>query len=292
MSNNRIELIKSRLSFDYKRINKGINVASKSEFRPVPLALKSASNLLYDDLGFASAWWVDDKPKIEEIYFKKIRRLSVLFSVQKEENLRSMTANPYHYHSDPYYNSTLLHMNQLRMEKHKVIEEFEERLKRAFDDKTIEDGLKPPYLTVQHNEIELTRPVVADSHDMMVNDGMERFALLICNESNSYFLFYAVGASSIPSGVGQTQLYDEKARAPVDEFGWFSSIGTLIRGGAEFPETVPSFLISESAPFDTATAGTMAWRTAYPSPVQHTKDNTFPVASHVVYQIPSGANSS
>jgi hypothetical protein len=279
------------LSFDYRKITDAISKAMKTVHRPV-VSVQKKSYLEYDDIGFASSWWIDDKAKLEEDYFRKIRQLNYLFLEAKQANFREIKNHMFDFLDQPLYRSTLSTMDDLRLQKHRLIEGFEDRVKRSFDDKTVLDGLEPTNSAVEINHIELKPAVVDIKEDMMVNDGMERFAALICNESNTYFLFYAIGASTIPSSIGQFKLLDERARAPIDEFGWFSAIGTLIRGGAQFPESISPFSIAESAACDAATGGIIAWRTAYTTPVPHTQNVTFPVASHVVYQTPAGANSS
>jgi hypothetical protein len=278
-------------AFDYNRIRSNVNNALK-RIRPKKVAVGDTSFLKYEDVGYASAWRVEDKLNLEQLYFRKIRRNNQLFTEIKQQNRRIIVNNPINYPANPDYLHTLHKMNQLRIEKHRTIASFEDRVKRAWDDRTIPDDIIPAESGVTVNEIQIKPTSVDTKEDMMVNDGMERFALLICDESNTYFRHYAIGASTIPSGIGQVKLFDERARAPIDEFGWFSAIGTLIRGGAMFPQTIGSFSIAESAACDQAVGGIIAWRTAYTSPVPHTLNTTFPVASHVVYQIPAGANSS
>ena len=284
-----IKLIRMRqkLEFDFNKIGSKIKTSMKSSYKPYVFAKDKPSGYMYEDVGFASSWWVDDKPKLEEEYFHKIRALGYHFHEIKRINLRHMSESYPNHHKNSKFIETCKQMEYIRLKRHAIIQSFEDRLKKAYDDKTIPDGLKPTGLTVDtyQNEVCTMPAGIGDGDDMVVNDGMERFALLICNESNTLYTHYAIGASSIASGIGQFMLLDEKARSPFDEFGWFSAIGTLIRGGAEFPETIASFGIAESAACDASAGGTIAWRTAYSVPVQHTKDNTFPVASHVVYQV-------
>jgi hypothetical protein len=288
-----MKIIKIPLEMDFKKLAKNLKSALKTAAIHRPhVSLQNHSLLKYEDVGFASVWAIEDKNVLEELYFKRIRRLDWHFTEAKEQNRRIIMNNRFGFLNDEKYRLSLNIMNEVRKQKHEIISSFEDRIKKSFDDKTIHDGIEPALAEVSVNGIELLPVKAAVKDDMMVNDGMERFAALICNESNTYFTYYAVGASVIPSGIGQTKLLDERARAPIDEFGWFSAIGTLIRGGAQFPESIPSFSIAESAACDAAAGGIIAWRTAYPTPVAHTQNATFPVASHVVYQIPAGANSS
>lgn len=283
--------MRQKLEFDFNKLGNKIKTSMKSSYKPYVFAKDKPSAYEYEDVGFASTWWIDDKPKLDEEYFHKIRALGYHFHEIKRMNLRHMSESYPNHLKNPKFISTQEQMDNVRLKRHAIIQSFEDRLKKSYDDKTISDGLEPTGLAVDtyQNEvctIPVPRPAGVDNgDDMVVNDGMERFALLICNESNTLYSHYAIGASPIASGIGQFALLDEKARAPFDEFGWFSAIGTLIRGGAEFAETIASFGIAESAACDSSAGGSIAWRTAYSVPVQHTKDNTFPVASHVVYQV-------
>lgn len=274
--------------FNFNFINELAKKALRTVRGPLKVRNDTPSFLQYDDIGMVAVWAIEDKQIMREKYFGKIAEYNRLIADNIEVNHSIRRKG--HYKQNPWYYETKNIIQELRIKRNDVIDSFEERLKKAFDDRTIQDGIEPADVNVEVNSTEVNPITGNDSRDMAVNSGMERFAELICHESNDYFTHYAAGASNIPAGIGQIELFDERVRSPIDVFGWFSAIGTLIRGGAEFSEIIDDFDILESAAFDDDTAGVMAWRTAYTSSVHHTKNSTFPTASHVLYQIPVTAS--
>jgi len=238
---------------------------------------KKKEEIQYTDVSFLSLWDAKDQPMMDSMFHNKIRILNKKFNELRYKELRlylqNMKTQKYpNIHDIPGIQKIWEQKAEYHEIRWSIIESLENIIKRNYNDQT------PQFYTEPQESVK--------QEDLVTNYGMMRFAALICNESNTYFTQIAAGASLIPAGIGQTALFDEKARVAVDLNGWMTAKGRLLRGGAEFPKTFPGFVCSESAIMDHASAGGAGWRTVYPADkiVEHIQGETYLVISHTVDQ--------
>jgi hypothetical protein len=245
--------------------------------RPISISNAKKDDIQYTDVSFAAVWDANDQPMMDSIFHNKVRFLNKKFNELRYKEMRlylqNIKSKKYpNIHDVPGIQKIWEQKAEFHQMRWDLIEGFEELIKRKYNDQT-------PRFPYQPQE-------TSRQEDLVTNYGMQRFAALVCNESNTYFNQIAAGSSLIPAGIGQIELFNEKARTSVDENGWMTAKGRLIRGGAEFVKVIPTFTCSESAIMDHANAGGCAWRTVYPSNkvVTHVQDETYLTISHTVDQ--------
>ncbi len=158
-----------------------------------------------------------------------------------------------------------------RAVKTKLIDDFELKLERTYNDQTVHDF----------------EPLcVMKKVDKVVNSGFTRIAELVVGESVEFFDAMAAGTGTTAVYTGDTELDTEIARVSLDVSGYATASGSVIKYGAYFPTGVPSASISESGVFDDSSTGDMLLRTVYPANkvIVHTQNSTFFTLSIAIYQ--------
>jgi hypothetical protein len=198
--------------------------------------------------------------------------------VSKEfERIRSESFNIKHYISwlkkhpeDKELVSKII--DNARSRKRTVIDNFENKLDRVYNDQTNENGFEPLFVTKKE--------------DKVVNTGFTRIAELVVGESVDFFNAMAAGTGSTVVYTGDTELETELARVSLDVSGYATASGSVIKYGAYFSTGVPSASISESGIFDAEVGGDMLLRSVYPANkiIIHTQNSTFFTLSIAIYQ--------
>jgi len=224
------------------------------------LQLNDFSTIEHFDIGYGALWGKEDSDHVKND-FDKIR----LESNNIQECLSWLRRHP----EDK---EIIKHnLENAKARRAKLVENFEKRLERTYNDKTVKD-FEPLYVTKKI--------------DKVVNTGFTRIAELIVGESVEFFNSYACGTGTTTAYVGDTTLETEIARVAIDDSGYSTASGSIIKYGAYFATGVPSASISESGVFDNLSSGAMLFRTVYPTNkvIRHTQNSTFFTLSHAIYQ--------
>ena len=155
-------------------------------------------------------------------------------------------------------------------------EAFNDRLERAWNDhKHIIDE--------NNNEFEPLQ--VTKSTNKIVNDGLTRIAELVTGSSSNLWTHLAVGSGSGQVSLSDTFLQTEVERVSLATDGFQSAAGSVMRYGGFFAPSMASGTIAEAGVFDDPTAGTLFFRTVYPTPIIHVVNSDFMSVSNSIFQV-------
>jgi hypothetical protein len=227
------------------------------------LRTEGRSNIHHFDVGYEALW---DKSSMWTVSkrFYEIHQLS--------EEIKYLNTNKSIYSNEPYINSSIDdEIIFLRNKKNKLINTFEEQLERKFNDQT----------THGFNPLEVNR-----QEDRVVASGMGRIAEFIVGESTQFFNHYSAGTGTTPVYASDTALIEELVRVSIEQQGYATASGAVIKYGAYFPPGVQTATITEAGVFDQMVGGVMLFRTVYPldKVINHVQSITFFTLSHAIYQ--------
>lgn len=220
------------------------------------------STIHHFDVGYSALWDKSDLKLISK-KFKKIEQLS--------EEMKYFSISNLIYPHEGLLNVDIdEEMNKLRAEKSVLVNDFENQLERRFNDQTTE--LEP---------LEVNKQV-----DRVVASGMGRIAEFIVGESNQFFNHFSAGTGNTPAYTADTQLVEEITRVSIEEQGYATASGAVIKYGAYFSPGVQTATITEAGVFDQMVGGAMLFRTVYPidKVINHVQAITFFTLSHAIYQ--------
>lgn len=225
---------------------------SKSVFEP--------ENIEYFDISHAALWGTEDNDHVRK-NFDRIR--------SESSRIKDYV---FWLRTHPKDKELVKHiLNNSKAVKTKIINDFELKLERTYQDQTVHD-FEPLFVTKRI--------------DKVVNTGFARIAELVVGESIQFFNAMAAGTGVTTVYTGDTELENELARVSLDVSGYATAAGSVIKYGAYFPTGVPSASISESGIFDDSVAGEMLLRSVYPTNkvLVHTSQSTFFTLSTAIYQ--------
>jgi len=227
------------------------------------LKVEGKSNIHHFDIGYEALW---DKSSMWTVSkrFYEIHQLS--------EEIKYLNNNKVIYPNESYINSSIDdEISLLKNEKNKLINTFEDQLERKFNDQTTHD----------FNPLEVNR-----QEDRVVASGMGRIAEFIVGESTQFFNHYSAGTGTTPVYASDTALIEELVRVSIEQQGYATASGAVIKYGAYFPPGVQTATITEAGVFDQMVGGTMLFRVVYPldKVLNHTQGLTFFTLSHAIYQ--------
>lgn len=223
----------------------------------------SISGVHHLDVGYSALWDKHDKRLIS----KKFEKISQLTSEIKNLSMNYMIYN----NTEQFLcNDLKLEVKDLKLQRAKLVDEFENQLERKFNDQTT--TLEPLEVNKQF--------------DRVVATGMGRIAEFVVGESVEFFNHFAAGISISPVYASDTELVEEIARVSIDTQGYSTASGAVIKYGAYFPTNVQTAAVSEAGVFDSPEGGAMLFRTVYPlnKIINHTTSLTFFTLSHAIYQ--------
>lgn len=159
---------------------------------------------------------------------------------------------------------------------------FSDKLERLWNDQTVDDAEFEP----SH---------VGRSTNKVVNDGLVRIAELVTGTvglnsgfgaSNGFFTHFAAGSGSNPVSASDYQLQAEVARVGLASDGFQTAAGSIMRFGGFYAPSIASCTVNEGAVLDDPNAGTMLFRTVYPTGqgIAHVVNVDFFTLSHAIYQ--------
>lgn len=227
------------------------------------MKVEGKSNIHHFDIGYEALW---DKSSMWTVSkrFYEIHQLS--------EEIKYLNNNKVIYPNESYINSSIDdEISLLKNEKNKLINTFEDQLERKFNDQTTHD----------FNPLEVNR-----QEDRVVASGMGRIAEFIVGESTQFFNHYSAGTGTTPVYASDTALIEELVRVSIEQQGYATASGAVIKYGAYFPPGVQTATITEAGVFDQMVGGTMLFRVVYPldKVLNHTQGLTFFTLSHAIYQ--------
>lgn len=227
------------------------------------MKVEGKSNIHHFDIGYEALW---DKSSMWTVSkrFYEIHQLS--------EEIKYLNNNKVIYPNESYINSSIDdEISLLKNEKNKLINTFEDQLERKFNDQTTHD----------FNPLEVNR-----QEDRVVASGMGRIAEFIVGESTQFFNHYSAGTGTTPVYASDTALIEELVRVSIEQQGYATASGAVIKYGAYFPPGVQTATITEAGVFDQMVGGVMLFRTVYPldKVINHSQGITFFTLSHAIYQ--------
>src|SRR5687767_4826254 len=197
------------------------------------------SNLHHYDVGYSALWDKSDFSQVSK-KFKKIEQLA--------EEVKFLNINRLIYQGGFLADGILDEINELKIEKSILVDDFEKQLERNYNDQS--SDLEP----LQVNKKE----------DRVVAGGMGRIAEFVVGESIQFFNHYASGTGTTPVYASDTTLVEEVARVSIEQQGYATASGAVIKYGAYFAPNVPTASISEAGVFDAMVNGVMLFRTVFP----------------------------
>ena len=221
------------------------------------------SNIHHYDVGYEALWDRSDFKKVSK-EFLKINNLS--------REIKVLNLNNLIYSNEGFLSSSIVdEINLLRAERKIIIDNFETQLERKFNDQT----------THGFNPLEVNR-----QEDRVVASGMGRIAEFVVGESTQFFNHYSAGTGTTPVYASDTALIEELVRVSIEQQGYATASGAVIKYGAYFPPGVQTATITEAGVFDQMVGGTMLFRTLYPLDrvINHVQSITFFTLSHAIYQ--------
>jgi hypothetical protein len=161
--------------------------------------------------------------------------------------------------------------------KNELVEYYEQFLSRSYNDQNVCYEFLPEPFEVGYKA------------DRVVFAGLERIADLVTGKTNRVFNYYAIGTGTTPVLPSDTSLDDEQHRVAIFSTGFAESKGSSMVFAANFPQTLPSMVVSESGIFDrfSQSGDTMLLRTLYQgsNAISHIFNSTFVAVSHFIYQL-------
>lgn len=213
-------------------------------------------------------WSKNDAPSIDK-HFAKVKALKQ--EKQAIHELCRMT-----WKSPLYYENELATID---WSIYNLITSFEERLVKWFDDKKY--GLK------FDNGKRFEPHKAFGQPNVITYPGVDRYALLIANETNIGFDYIASGTGLAKTERSQTTLQSENARELAD---YRSAIGNLVKSGRRFSKGIISATVTEFGGMDSGfEPSTMGWRSVIKSPdlyIDHIQGETTYSGHHTMYMVP------
>ena len=217
------------------------------------------SALNHVDEALVASWNLSDKPFIQHNYFKQISTLSLAY--RKNHNA------------------------DVKADRDALVEQFKTRLKRRYNDQTVYDfKAKNRYFEPEK---------VGFKKDRVLNDGMQRIAELVTQESDRTFTHFAAGIGNDDTYPNTSQLQQEVIRVdmtPPIAKGFFTASGTTINSAGYFDEAVPTFPVVEIGVVDgdgsDINSEVFLFRSVFPSTevITHTFGQNFTTCIHTIYQ--------
>jgi hypothetical protein len=227
------------------------------------LISEGKSNIHHFDIGYEALWDKSDMLTVST-RFAKINNLS--------KEIKFLNINNLIYSNEGFLSSSIVdEINLLRAERTVLIDGFETQLERKFNDQT----------THGFNPLEVNR-----QEDRVVASGMGRIAEFVVGESTQFFNHYSAGTGTTPVYASDTALIEELVRVSIEQQGYATASGAVMKYGAYFAPGVQTATITEAGVFDQMVGGTMLFRTVYPldKVLNHTQGITFFTLSHAIYQ--------
>ena len=221
------------------------------------------SNIHHFDIGYEALWDRSETLNVTKC-FAEINQLS--------KEIKYLNINNLIYSNEGFLSSEIVdEINLLKAERKIIIDNFETQLERKFNDQTTH-GFSP---------LEVNRQV-----DRVVASGMGRIAEFVVGESTQFFNHYSAGTGTTPVYASDTALIEELVRVSIEQQGYATASGAVIKYGAYFPPGVQTATITEAGVFDQMVGGVMLFRTVYPldKVINHVQSITFFTLSHAIYQ--------
>ena len=172
-----------------------------------------------------------------------------------------------------------LSISGTRNRRVKIIEEYNDKLERCFNDHRtvlINDHVEP-HLQFKPYDLSIVPNTVTF-------DGLSAMAEIFTNQSVEFFTYLEIGTSDYEVDKLNGALGLPLSRVNVLDLGWFEPKGNTIQTGSMFPEDTQGGLISEAGAFNKPVGGKMWWRVLIDDPnrrVETITDQTVPSVSHI-----------
>ena len=209
----------------------------------------SFKKLLDQDVTYAAVW---DKSVYNECISKIFKQIHMLQWSKKPDKLR---------------------------QKKELIRKYESYIKRIYYDQTVRDD--------NGKLVEATQ--LERKLDRITTQGLARMSEIFTGETAPNYLWPIYGTSQISPELGDWRLYQELATTSINDAGYASGSGTIIKHGAAFSINEPSndgiyeFAVRDFPVFNEYQ--TVWFRSVLESPLQHIQGQDVIIVAHAAYLI-------
>lgn len=164
-------------------------------------------------------------------------------------------------------------------QKRELIKKYENYVKRLFYDQSIRDE--------NNNIIEATD--LQRKLDRITTQGLARMSEIFAGETSANYLWMIYGRSRLEPELGDWRLYEELATTSINDAGYASGSGTIIKHGAAFSINDPSaddiyeFAIRDFPSFNEFQ--TVFFRSVLEEPVEHVQGKDVVIVAHAAYLV-------
>lgn len=160
----------------------------------------------------------------------------------------------------------------LKLIKHRLMEDFENKLDRIWNDQRTGTFFKKGDHFEPHELVKV--------HNLVMWDGLTGYTELAAGETTDYFIFMGAGIGITKPTFNDPGLEVEIVRVDVRIDGDLNSDGIVLKSTAAFPPGVPDNNFTEFAGFDKETSGRMEYRVVINPAMHQIPEVTFMQASH------------
>jgi hypothetical protein len=143
------------------------------------------------------------------------------------------------------------------------------------------------YYDQRHNKSVFPKQIVRQV-DRITTQGLARMSEIFAGESSGFYNWMVAGKSQISAELGDWKLYDEKSVTSVQENGYSSGSGTIIKHGAAFSINDPTEKYYEFGVRDFPTFNefqTLWFRSVLSEPVEHEQGKDVVIVGHAAYLV-------
>jgi hypothetical protein len=234
------------------------------------LKVHSSGGINHFDVGYEALWDKSDYNKISK-HFNEINQLT--------KEIKNLTINKFIYPKEHMINFQIEdEINFIKQKKSSLVNIFEDQLERSYNDQTT--VIEPHEINKYIIPLKVNKQI-----DRVVASGMARLAEFSVGESTQFFNHYSAGTGTTPVYASDTALVEELVRVSIEQQGYATASGAVIKFGAYFPPGVQTATITEAGVFDQMVAGVMLFRVVYPleKSLNHVQSITFFTLSHAIY---------
>lgn len=152
-------------------------------------------------------------------------------------------------------------------------------LRRSFYNQTVYDSRSNKYIYPKQ---------IARKIDRITTQGLARMSEIFSGESTGFYNWMNVGKSQVSAELGDWRLYEESSTSSVQENGYASGSGTIIKHGAAFSINDPTEKYYEFGVRDFPTFNefqTLWFRSVLTEPVEHEQGKDVVIVGHAAYLV-------
>lgn len=168
----------------------------------------------------------------------------------------------------------------LRLKK-ELIKRYENYVKRLYNDQTVVDE--------NNNNKRIEAQQLQKKIDRITTQGLARMSEIFTGETAPNYLWMIYGSSQISAELGDWRLYEELATTSINDAGYASGSGNIIKHGAAFSINEPSadniyeFAVRDFPVFNEYQ--TVFFRSVLDYPISHTQGQDVIIVAHAAYLV-------